>query len=109
RGSGQTRNRRLGAAKEMRCCAPIIASLSLLACLAGCQSMPQPSPGMSALRVNVIAEPKSGYKSTDSVSAYDNIGSSPSLGEGAYERVNYSALDEIVVWAEPAGAGGGAP
>ena len=91
----------------MKLFALLITWLNILACLAGCQSMPQPSPGMAALRVNVIAEPKSGYKSADSVSVYDNIGSSPSLGEGAYERVNYSALDEIVVWAEPSGAGGG--
>jgi hypothetical protein len=71
----------------------------------GCQATPRPSPGMAALRVNVVAEPKAGAKPAgESGAGYDGAPGAASYGEGAFERVNYSALDEIVVWAEPSGA-----
>src|SRR5258708_5829862 len=79
--------------------------LIVLGLSAGGQSTPHPSPGMAALRVNVVAGPKAGAKQpSEAVSVYDYGPSTPSYGTGAFERVNYSALDEIVVWVEPAGA-----
>src|SRR5205807_7608879 len=94
-----------GAAKEMKRKAAAIlkrlagevrvASIAWLAwsvmALAGCQSTPRPAPGMAALRVRVIAEPKAGTKSiAESVSVYDGAPTSNNLGVGAFERVNYS-------------------
>jgi hypothetical protein len=68
--------------------------------LVGCQSGPTPTAGMSGLRVTVIAEPKTGVKDVSGrVGVYDT----PAFKEqGQFERVDYSALDDIVVWAEPA-------
>lgn len=68
--------------------------------LVGCQSGPTPSAGLSGLRITVIAEPKTGVKDAGAhVGVYDT----PALKErGQFERVDYSALDEIVVWVEPA-------
>lgn len=68
--------------------------------LVGCQTGPTPSIGLSGLRITVIAEPKVGVKDPGGrVGVYD----SPAVKEhGQFERVDYSALNDIVVWAEPA-------
>jgi hypothetical protein len=83
----------------MKSCIIIVASMVLP--LVGCQSAPVPSAGMAALRVKVIAEPKAGAPA-ESVAAYD---ASPVSAASGFERVDYSSLDEIVVWAEPADTG----
>jgi len=76
----------------------IFAALLLMMLVTGCQSGPAPIPGMSALRVNVIAEPKAGVKDPrTAITVYDT----QDKERGAFERVDYSALDEIVVWVEP--------
>jgi hypothetical protein len=89
----------------MNCRFSLIFALFLLP-LVGCQSGPTPSAGMSAIRINVIAEPKAGVKDSSSlVTMYDTSAKE----HGAFERVDYSALDEIVVWIEPtAKSAGGA-
>jgi len=67
--------------------------------LVGCQSGPTPAAGLSGLRITVIAEPKAGVKDAGArVGVYDT----PAKEHGQFERVDYSALDDIVVWAEPA-------
>jgi hypothetical protein len=81
---------------------------ALLMAAMGCQSMPRPAPGMAALRVQPIGEPKAGSKPPADVSVYDSP-SGPSLGTGAFERVDYSNLDQIVVWLEPAASASGKP
>jgi hypothetical protein len=78
----------------------IIALMSSL--LTGCQMMPPPAPGMANVRVNVIAERKMGVVAPeDRVSVYDDAPAANKNGSGAFERVDYSALDEIVVWMQP--------
>lgn len=79
----------------------------LLLPLVGCQSALTPAPGLSTIRIKVIAEPKVGVRVDNGVSLYDT--SSSSNERGPFERVDYSALDEIVVWIEPADAGKLAP
>jgi len=69
---------------------------SLLSALVGCQAMPHPAPGLSAVQVKVIAEPKAGVISPR-VSVYDTSSGS---GYGDFERVDYSDLHDIVVWIE---------
>jgi len=87
----------------MKCMVGIILGLMLLP-LAGCQSGPTPSSGMSAIRIDVIAEPKAGVKDpSNRVGVYDT----PAKERGAFERVDYSALDEIVVWVEPVSSAAG--
>jgi hypothetical protein len=77
----------------------IVATLLALAgCRAGGSSgaAPQPAPGRAALSVLVQAQPKAGWRDAGSqASAYDigEIGRSR-----AFETLNYSALDDIVVW-----------
>jgi predicted component of type VI protein secretion system len=72
----------------------------LLLMLTGCQSAPHLAPGMSGLRISVIAEPKAGVK--DPAAAVKVYDTPTARQEGAFERVDYSALHQIVVWAEPA-------
>ena len=74
--------------------------------LAGCESVPAPAPGTAALRLMVVAEPKTGAVAANThVSVYDSAtatGYGPSGGSGGdFERVDYPALSEIVVWLEP--------
>ena len=91
-----------------------------IALLTGCQSAAPSSPGTATLRLNVVAEPKSGAVVADThVLVYDSprsfgYGSSNSSDPNAFEVVDYSALDDIVVWLEPAdeattGAGTASP
>ena len=70
--------------------------LTLFMFLTGCESAPVPLPGMAAVRIRVIAEPKTGAPS-GSIGDYDT--STPR--SEAFELVNYDELDEIVVWLEP--------
>lgn len=86
----------------------------LLALLAGCQSAATPS-GRAALRLYVFAEPKTGVRPAPRfVSVYDSSADgayAPATAyDSDYEKVDYSALSDIVVWLEPvnATAGGGA-
>ncbi len=70
---------------------------SIFAMLAGCQTATPPIAGMAALQVKIIAEPKTGAPSGDAyVSEYDT----PIAPAGPFERVDYDALDDIVVWVE---------
>ena len=80
--------------------------LVLLACVAhgcgGAGARPRPAPGRAALVVTVRAEPKSGYRDTTGQSGAYEVGA---VGAGrVYETIDYRALDDIVVWVEPAGA-----
>lgn len=83
----------------------ILTTLSM-ALLLGCQTgAPRPSPGMSSLHVKVIAEPKAGvFAPDDRSSTYDIGGGGRDLGRGDFELVDYAALGDIVVWAEPSAA-----
>lgn len=75
-------------------------SLALLLPLAaGCQTAARPSSGLADLRVRVMAEPKQGVPNpTGRVQVYDAAAHNSS---GAFEKVDYSSLDNIVVWVEP--------
>jgi hypothetical protein len=85
-----------------------IAAVLLLALLggAGCESATKPAPGTGALRVKVIAEPKTGYRDPQEASTYDYGGPSRPTETGAFERVDYASLGDIIVWLEPEGAAG---
>jgi hypothetical protein len=76
----------------------------LLLALVGCQSEPAPSPGMSGVSIRVVAEPKAGVKDAGGgVKVYDT----PAVKEqGQFEKVDYAALDDIVVWVEPVSPSG---
>jgi hypothetical protein len=66
---------------------------------AGCQSAPRPAAGMAGLRVHVLAEPKAGAQpSAGKVTVYDTPAP---VDYGAFAKVDYSDLDQIVVWLEP--------
>lgn len=76
----------------------LITSVALV-CVACRSSAPKPAPDRAALSVLIRAEPKSGWRDADSQrSAYEpgEVGRSR-----AYETLNYSAIDDIVVWVEP--------
>jgi len=85
--------------------AALIIPALVVAMLAGCQSAPAPSLtpslGMATLRLTVIAEPKTGavFGNTH-VLSYDTPTAS-AVGSGAFEKVDYTELDDIVVWLEP--------
>jgi hypothetical protein len=78
---------------------------SLLACVAslamiGCNADPHPSPGMSAVTVKVVAQPKIGTAASPThVASYDGS-DTPAGGTGAFARVDYSDLHDVVVWLE---------
>lgn len=65
----------------------------------GCNKKSGPAPGMSALKVHVQAEPKPGVKPPPAPSATDT---SAAVDYSAFDRFDYSNLDHIVVWLEPA-------
>lgn len=84
----------------------IIASICVAFVSVGCSAPVRIAPGLSALRVKIIAEPKTGYRMPSRASvggAYDSdYDSSASTGDGTqFERVNYRALEDVVVWIEP--------
>ncbi|HEY2588669.1 MAG TPA: carboxypeptidase-like regulatory domain-containing protein [Tepidisphaeraceae bacterium] len=75
-----------------------------MALLTGCQAGPH--PGLAALKVTARAEPKQGVPMQSSeVGVYDRPASSHyGGGGGAFEKVDYASLANIVVWIQPAGA-----
>ena len=77
-----------------------------MACLAmiGCNTDPHPSPGLSAVVVKVVAQPKIGTAASPAhVATYDGS-DTPAGGTGAFARVDYSDLHDIVVFLESADA-----
>ncbi len=64
----------------------------------GCEAPVRIRPGLAAVRVRVVAEPKRGYSKprTDEYGVSDGPPNA-----GAYERVDYSTLGDIVIWAAP--------
>lgn len=94
---------------------PFTTMLAACACLAaqtliGCAAQPSPKPraGAAAVVIEVVAEPKAGAKAHrfTRVPVYD-AAPRPAAPSGRYELVDYSALDDVIVWLEPAGAGAG--
>lgn len=86
----------------MRRAAILLVAMSILG---GCQSAPRPAPGMAALRVYVIAEPKAGQPTAQpQVKTFDTLSQA---GYGPFATVDYTDLGQIVVWLEPAGGGRG--
>lgn len=74
--------------------------IAILACVAfGCQTTPPTSGGAASLQVHVEAEPKSGLK-LPGMRPYDTPAAEKDA-TGAFERVNYGTLEDIVVWVEP--------
>ncbi len=73
-----------------------------LAVLVGCEAPPKISPGLSAVRIQVWAEPKTGYSPppAGSAFAYDPVSRVPAA-DAPFERVDYLGLDDIIVWVEP--------
>jgi hypothetical protein len=81
--------------------ASLLIGLASLA-LVGCNADPHPSPGMSAAVIKVVAEPKIGSAAAPGhVASYDG-GDLGAGGSGAFARVDYSDLPDIVVWLESA-------
>jgi hypothetical protein len=90
-----------------------LALLSIL--IPGCASN-TPAPGTASLRVQVTAQPKAAYTAANHrVPLYDvepGFGYSAGNGEfgprpvdsapSDYEKVDYTALDDVVIWLEPA-------
>lgn len=71
----------------------------LLFLAAGCQSEAPSAAGLASLRVRVVAVPKDGVPTpSGQVQVYDAAARNQ---HGAYERVDYRSLDNIVVWVEP--------
>lgn len=88
---------------------PLLVSLAALLVI-GCQSALRPAPGMAALRVKVVAEPKAGSKLAERAPAvYDHPGMTATPEKGAYETVDYDNVDDIVVWLEPGAGAAAAP
>jgi hypothetical protein len=94
----------------------ILCALALLSILIpGCAGN-TPAPGTASLRVQVVAQPKAAYTAANHrVPTYDvepGFGYSAGGGEfgphpaasaaSDYEKVDYSALDDVVIWLEPA-------
>jgi hypothetical protein len=84
--------------------AKIVVVCMAAACV-GCSAPVKIAAGMSALRVRVVAEPKAGYRMPGRVKASGAYGayrvSSASTSQGRqFERVNYRALEGVVVWIE---------
>src|SRR5688500_2525505 len=80
--------------------------------LAGCAARPSPKPrgDGAAIVVEVVAKPKEGTKvhRFAKVPVYD-AAPQPAPPSGQFELVDYSALDDVSVWLEPAAAGNGTP
>lgn len=86
----------------------LMVAIAVVVCCAGCgASGPKPAPGRAALTVLVRAEPKAGWRDADSQTSSYDIGD---VGRGrAFETLNYSALEGIVVWVQPSDPAGAAP
>ncbi len=67
--------------------------------LAGCErqpagaALPAIRPGLAALRIEVVARPKSGYEPP---SAYDRV----DVPDDPYATVNYDRLEDVIIWLE---------
>src|SRR5687767_7278398 len=90
----------------------LLTALAALALLAGCGAK-VPS-GMSGARVSVRAEPKAGYRPERQPTGggYDSNPDSDDPGPQRFpfQTLNYSSLNDIVVWLEPQdGPGASAP
>jgi hypothetical protein len=76
--------------------------------LAGCAAKPSPKPRADAAAVvlEVVAAPKEGakVKRFARVPVYD-AAPQPAAPAGQFELVDYSVLDDVIVWLEPAGGG----
>lgn len=71
----------------------------LLFLAAGCQHEARPAVGLASLRVRVEAVPKEGVPMrSPQVQVYDAAARNQS---GGFEPVDYGALNDIVVWAQP--------
>lgn len=72
---------------------------------AGCSAPVQIQPGLSAIRIEVRAEPKQGYtKPPMQISGGDGVYDmepEESHEVGPFRRVDYRTLNDIVVWIEP--------
>ncbi len=77
----------------------VLSIFLLLGFLGGCQSTPPAIPGTSVLRVDVIAEPKTGARIDTGTS--DSYGGGAFPGGGAFEQIDYAALDSIVIYLQP--------
>jgi hypothetical protein len=73
-------------------------ALALLALLTGCDAATPIQPGLAAVRIEVIARPKAGYHPP----ADSSYGSSAS-GDDRYVPVDYTRLENVIVWLEPEG------
>ena len=71
--------------------------------IGGCAARPvEPRPGAAVVVLEVGAKPKSGGAERFArVPVYD-AAPRPAAASGQFERVDYAALDDIVVWLEPA-------
>ena len=80
--------------------------------LAGCAAGPSPKPrgDAAAIVVEVVAKPKEGTKvhRFAKVPVYD-AAPQPAPPSGQFELVDYSALDDVIVWLEPAAAANATP
>ena len=81
--------------------------------LVGCAASrsPKPSSDAAAIVVEVVAKPKEGAKVHSRfahVPVYD-AAPQPAPPSGQFELVDYSALDDVIVWLEPAGASDATP
>ena len=81
--------------------------------LVGCaaRQSPKPDADAAAIVVEVVAKPKEGAKVHSRfarVPVYD-AAPQPAPPSGQFELVDYSALDDVIVWLEPAGAGDETP
>ena len=86
----------------MRWIALAIVALAAVAC----SSTPPIVEGQSALRVWIVAQPKTGYAFDNGGSgdAYYGESSTAAPSSGSYALVDYRKLENVVVWAQPAGA-----
>ncbi|MCP4250447.1 MAG: hypothetical protein GY778_25675 [bacterium] len=82
----------------------------MLAACVGCEAPVRIQPGLSAIRLSIQAEPKTGYRRPVSSTTGDDVYEDEAPGasvptSGAYALVDYDRLENIVVWMEPQGAG----
>jgi hypothetical protein len=85
----------------MRCALALFAISTTF--VAGCASAPKPPPGSSSLQVEVRAEPKPGVAKLNSGGGGVELGYGPDAAAdtGPLSRIDYSDVEDIVVWLEP--------
>jgi hypothetical protein len=80
----------------------ILVSSALIGCSATGEV--DPSPGLANVRVQVIGKPRDGAKQPIArVAVYDAAPQAMPVS-GTYERVDYTNLDNVIVWLEPVNA-----